>query len=46
MAELVANAYDASAENVYIIIRDNEIIVEDDGTGMSYDKDITKNILV
>jgi hypothetical protein len=42
LAELVANAYDASAENVYIIIRDNEIIVEDDGTGMSYDKDITK----
>ena len=36
IAELIANAYDADAENVYIIISDDRIIVEDDGTGMSY----------
>ena len=33
LAELIANAYDASAHNVYIISKDNEIIVEDDGNG-------------
>ncbi len=36
LAELVANAYDAEAENVYIIEGEDYIIVEDDGTGMSY----------
>lgn len=36
LAELIANAYDADAHNVYIISRDNEIRVEDDGHGMSY----------
>lgn len=36
LAELIANAYDADAKNVYIIEKDNEIIVEDDGKGMSY----------
>ena len=36
LAELIANAYDADAKNVYIIEKDNEIIVEDDGNGMSY----------
>lgn len=36
IAELIANAYDADAENVYIIISDDRITVEDDGTGMSY----------
>jgi hypothetical protein len=37
LAELIANAYDANAKNVYII-RDDEgnVIVEDDGHGMSY----------
>ncbi|MDN3435817.1 ATP-binding protein [Pseudoalteromonas sp. APC 3356] len=37
LAELIANAYDANAKNVYII-KDDEgnIIVEDDGHGMSY----------
>lgn len=38
LAELVANAYDADAENVYIFINDNEIRVEDDGNGMSEDE--------
>ncbi|ALC17391.1 putative ATP-binding protein/HSP90-like ATPase [Desulfuromonas soudanensis] len=36
LAELVANAYDADASNVYIIEEEGSIIVEDDGTGMSY----------
>lgn len=35
LAELIANAYDADAENVYVCINDNEIRVEDDGCGMS-----------
>lgn len=43
LAELIANAYDADAQNVYIIEKNNEIIVEDDGNGMSYKNgDITK----
>lgn len=43
LAELIANAYDADADNVYIIEKNNEIIVEDDGNGMSYKNgDITK----
>lgn len=43
LAELIANAYDADAKNVYIIEKNNEIIVEDDGNGMSYKNgDITK----
>lgn len=39
LAELIANAYDADAHNVYLIEdRDNgDIIVEDDGRGMSYE---------
>ncbi len=37
LAELIANAYDANAKNVYIISKSNSIIVEDDGIGMSYD---------
>jgi len=41
LAELIANAYDAEAHNVYIIAKPNQIIVEDDGKGMSYvEKDI------
>lgn len=41
LAELIANAYDAEAHNVYIIAYPNRIVVEDDGSGMSYeDKDI------
>ena len=37
LAELIANAYDADAENVYVFIDDDEIRVEDDGLGMSED---------
>lgn len=37
LAELIANSYDADADNVYIFIDDNEIRVEDDGKGMSSD---------
>lgn len=36
LAELIANAYDANASNVYIIQKEDRIIVEDDGEGMSY----------
>ncbi len=38
IAELVANAYDADASNVYIIDNGIDITVEDDGNGMSYIK--------
>lgn len=37
LAELIANAYDADASNVYIFDGEEEIRVEDDGRGMSYD---------
>jgi len=47
LAELIANAYDADASNVYIIQKNDRIIVEDDGTGMSYEKgDIEKYLKV
>jgi hypothetical protein len=47
LAELIANAYDANASNVYIIEAKDSIIVEDDGTGMSYDSgDIAKYLNV
>lgn len=36
LAELIANAYDADAHNVYIIDNGRNITVEDDGKGMSY----------
>lgn len=36
LAELIANAYDAEAHNVYIISNKDNITVEDDGKGMSY----------
>ncbi|EJB5293371.1 ATP-binding protein [Vibrio cholerae] len=41
LAELIANAYDANAKNVYII-KDSEgnIVVEDDGHGMAYDEGV------
>ena len=38
LAELIANAYDADAHNVYIFSEDNAIRIEDDGHGMSYSK--------
>lgn len=46
LAELIANSYDADAENVYVYIDDNEIRVEDDGTGMSSDNLNDKYLLV
>ena len=47
LAELIANAYDADARNVYIIANKDDITVEDDGKGMSYSKgDIQKYLNV
>lgn len=47
LAELIANAYDADAKNVYVISSGNSIRVEDDGHGMSYDnKEIEKYLNV
>lgn len=50
LGELIANAYDADAKNVYIIDavdEENMIIVEDDGIGMSYEnKDVDKFLSV
>lgn len=47
LAELIANAYDADANNVYIIVNKDNITVEDDGKGMSYSNgDITKYLNV
>jgi len=47
LAELIANAWDADAKNVYIIDKGNEIIVEDDGIGMSYSKgDVNKYLSI
>lgn len=45
LAELIANAYDANASNVYIIEKEGCIIVEDDGVGMSYEKGDIKKYL-
>ena len=46
IAELVANSYDADAHNVWITIdtQNNNVIVEDDGKGMSAD-DINNSFL-
>ncbi len=47
LAELIANAYDADAKNVYVISGKDEIRVEDDGHGMSYvDGDIARYLNV
>lgn len=47
LAELIANAYDADAKNVYIISNKDDIRVEDDGHGMSYkDGDIGRYLNV
>jgi hypothetical protein len=47
LAELISNAYDADAKNVWIIANKDDIRVEDDGHGMSYDKgDIVKYLNV
>lgn len=47
LAELIANSYDADAKNVYIIANKDDIRVEDDGHGMSYEAgDIAKYLNV
>ena len=47
LAELIANAYDADAKNVYIMSNKDDIRVEDDGHGMSYEAgDIEKYLNV
>lgn len=45
LAELIANAYDADAHNVYIISNPDDIRVEDDGHGMSYNDGDIKRFL-
>lgn len=45
LAELIANAYDADAKNVYIIANKDDIRVEDDGHGMSYESGEIANYL-
>jgi hypothetical protein len=45
LAELIANAYDADAKNVYIIANKDDIRVEDDGHGMSYEAGDIANYL-
>lgn len=46
LGELIANAHDANAKNVYIIYDSEQdlIIVEDDGHGMTYEQ-INENFL-
>jgi hypothetical protein len=47
LAEMIANAYDADAKNVYIISSKDDIRIEDDGHGMSYEAgDIIKYLNV
>jgi hypothetical protein len=45
LAELISNAYDADAKNVYIIANPSDIRVEDDGHGMSYKNGDVKRYL-
>ena len=44
LSEIVANSWDADAENVVISITDDEIIIEDDGCGMTTN-DINEHFL-
>ena len=46
LAELIANAYDADAKNVYVVSGKDYIRVEDDGHGMSYGEEIDKFLKV
>src|SRR5690554_6294703 len=48
LGELIANAYDADAKNVYIYYSNkrNDIIVEDDGIGMSYNDMINRYLSI
>lgn len=45
LSEAVANAWDADAENVRIEMIDGDIVIQDDGTGMSLD-DINNRFLL
>lgn len=45
LAELIANAYDADADNVYIEYDEMRILVEDDGKGMSFSSGEINNYL-
>ncbi|MEG2185505.1 MAG: ATP-binding protein [Cloacibacillus sp.] len=45
LAELIANAYDADANNVWIFDNEDDITVEDDGKGMSYENGDIKKYL-
>ena len=40
LGEIIANAYDADAKNVYILydVVTNMIVIEDDGNGMTHDQ--------
>lgn len=44
LSEIVANSWDADAQNVSVDIRDEEIIIEDDGCGMTA-SDINEHFL-
>lgn len=44
LSEIVANSWDADAENVIISISNNEIVIEDDGCGMTT-SDINEHFL-
>lgn len=49
IAELVANAWDADATNVEIILKDEDIksiIVKDNGLGMTFLEEIDEKILI
>lgn len=46
LAELVANSYDADAENVWINFSDSAIVIEDDGKGMTYEETREKYLSV
>lgn len=45
LAELIANAWDADADKVYIIDEGTCLTVEDNGTGMSYEEGDVSNYL-
>ena len=46
LAELIANSYDADAENVWLDLSGDSIIIEDDGHGMTYEETVDKYIEV
>ena len=46
LSEVVANSYDADAENVVITITDTRIVIKDDGNGMSIEDINLKYLLV